>query len=224
MAIEILCASFVLGFYLSLACLGRCIPILIPYLLTKPLSAKSGLYTGTLFVTGRLAFYLPAGLVAHQLGISLVYIFSTVWLKYALILIGLISSAYGLFIVLQYKYKSKPLLSRYRKLVCAFRFLAPHKSKSFLIVVFGLLFASLLCPPFLLLLAQIVIYQDLVITVVATMIFWLTSSILILVSSIFIGGLGKDWAIIKNPERLRQICGIVLIFVGLIFIFRGIMA
>lgn len=207
---SVIATALLLGLTASLSCLGLCIPILVPYIMERDKKLREGLYTSIFFSVGRLIIYLSIGAVAFIVGSALTENTPVIWLKIAAGILGCVIIIYGAWVVFKLP---KPNWCP-AKLAQNFR---PVFS-----IVLGLLIGSFFCPALWIMLTGSVLsgnFPTLIFSVVA---FWSGSSIFILTAGTVSGGVGGRWGKKIGVEKLRDLCGMVLMMVGVFYLINAL--
>jgi sulfite exporter TauE/SafE len=207
---SVIATALLLGLTASLSCLGLCIPILVPYIMERDKKLREGLYTSIFFSVGRLIIYLSIGAVAFIVGSALTENTPVIWLKIAAGILGCVIIIYGAWVVFKIP---KPNWCP-AKLAQNFR---PVFS-----IVLGLLIGSFFCPALWIMLTGSVLsgnFPTLIFSVVA---FWSGSSIFILTAGTVSGGVGGRWGKKIGVEKLRDLCGMVLMMVGVFYLINAL--
>jgi sulfite exporter TauE/SafE len=207
---SVVVTALLLGLTASLSCLGLCIPILVPYIMERDKKLKEGLYTSIFFSFGRLMIYLTIGIIVFIIGSTLTDRTPEIWLRVAAAVLGCVVIIYGAWIVFKLP---KPDWCP-AKLARNFR---PVFS-----VVLGLLIGSFFCPALWIMLTGSVLsgnFPTLIFSVVA---FWSGSSIFILAAGTVSGEVGGRWRKKIGVEKLRDLCGMVLMMVGVFYLINAL--
>jgi sulfite exporter TauE/SafE len=205
----IVATALVFGLTASISCLGLCIPILVPYIMEKDKTLKEGFFTSITFSVGRLIIYFTLGLVVFMLGTLATQDAPRSWLKIAVAVLGCAVILYGIWIVFRLpKPKWCPA-----KLADNFR---PAFS-----VILGLLIGSFFCPLLWFTLVGAALTKDLLTMFFSVMVFWMGSSVTIIPAGTLSGGVGGRWRKKIGVEKLRDICGMVLMMVGVFYLINA---
>jgi len=205
----IVATALVFGLTASISCLGLCIPILVPYIMEKDKTLKEGFFTSITFSVGRLIIYFTLGLVVFMLGTLATQDAPRSWLKIAVAVLGCAVILYGIWIVFRLpKPKWCPA-----KLADNFR---PAFS-----VILGLLIGSFFCPLLWFTLVGAALTRDLLTMFFSVMVFWAGSSVTIIPAGTLSGGVGGRWRKKIGVEKLRDICGMVLMMVGVFYLINA---
>lgn len=207
---SIVVTALLLGLTASLSCLGLCIPILVPYIMERDKKLKEGLYTSIFFSIGRLIIYLSIGVVVFIVGSALTENTPVIWLKIAAAILGCVIIIYGAWIVFKLP---KPEWCP-AKLAQNFR---PVFS-----VILGLLIGSFFCPALWIMLTDSVLSGNLPTMIFSVVAFWGGSSIFILTAGSVSGEVGGRWRKKIGVEKLRDLCGMVLMMVGAFYLINAL--
>lgn len=206
---SVIATALLLGLTASISCLGLCIPILVPYIIEKDKTPKEGFFTSISFSVGRLIIYFTLGLVVFMIGTLATQDAPSSWLKIAVVILGGVVIIYGVWIIFRFpKPKWCPA-----KLADNFR---PAFS-----VLLGLLIGSFFCPLLWFALIRAALTRDILTMFFSVMVFWLGSSITIIPVGTLSGGVGGRWRKKIGVEKLRDICGIVLILIGVFYLINA---
>ncbi|MEW6069867.1 MAG: sulfite exporter TauE/SafE family protein [Candidatus Thermoplasmatota archaeon] len=207
MDVGIVATSFVLGLSVSLSCLGICLPVLAPYIISKDNDFKSGFNTSVLFSIGRLIIYLVLGTTVFIMGSGVISTFVGDWARFSAVLIGTTILLYGAWIIFKLPIPK----------LCKCKY-----SSSFYSIIIGMLVGSFFCPALWLAILNATLTKNFLIMTLSIISFWLGSSIFIILAGTLSGGISKKWKLLANAEKVRDVCGIVLICVGLFYITAGL--
>lgn len=205
---SIVATSLLLGLIASLSCLGLCIPILVPYIMEKDKTSKEGLFTAIFFSVGRLIIYLGVGIAVFMIGSAVVNRSPETWLKVAVGVLGILIILYGAWIVFKLP---KP------------KWCPAKVSESFrpmFSVILGLLIGSFFCWALWAALLMATLSGDISVLFLSVIAFWAGSSVTILIAGTLSGGVGGRWRKKIGVEKLREICGLVLMMVGAFYLIR----
>jgi sulfite exporter TauE/SafE len=206
---SIVATSFILGLVASISCLGLCIPILVPYIMEKDKTPKEGFRTSIFFSMGRLFIYMAIGLVVFMVGYALIQRSPQNWLKFAVAILGFVVIFYGAWIVFRIR---KPKWCP-AKVAENFR---PMFS-----VVLGLLIGSFFCPLLWIALVRATLTRDILTMFLSVVTFWLGSSGTIIAAGTVSGEVGGRWSKKMGAQKLKELCGMVLMMVGLMYLING---
>ena len=211
MDLGIILTSLGLGLVASLSCLGFCIPILVPYIMEKDKTPKEGFYTSIFFSVGRLIIYLGIGLVVFAIGSSVTENIPEVWLKISGLILGIVVMIYGAWIYFKFQ---KPKW-------CPAK-LTPHIRPMFSVML-GVLIGSFFCPLlWITLVGATTLSGDFLTLILSVFAFWIGSSTSIVVAGTISGEGGGRLGKKIGLEKLRELMGMVLIMVGIFYLFRGL--
>lgn len=205
----IVATAFIFGLTASISCLGLCLPILVPYIMERDKTLREGFFTSITFSVGRLIIYFTLGLVVFMLGTLATQDAPRSWLKIAVAVLGCVVIIYGIWIVFRLP---KPEWCP-AKLADNFR---PAFS-----VILGLLIGSFFCPLLWFALVAAALTRDLLTMFFSVMLFWLGSSVTIIPAGTLSGGVGGRWRKKIGVEKLRDICGMVLMMVGVFYLINA---
>ncbi len=205
----IVATAFVLGLVASLSCLGFCIPILVPFIMEKDKNLKEGLFSSIFFLIGRLIIYLTIGTTIFMIGSAATERSPTIWLKIAAWTLGCVVMLYGVWTVFKFskpKWCPATLANNYRPVFS---------------VILGLLIGSFFCWALWLMIGLAVLSGDFPTLLLSVIAFWMGSSACIITAGTISGGVGGRWRKKIGADRLRDVCGMVLILVGILYLIRG---
>lgn len=203
-------SAFVFGLIASISCLGLCIPILVPYIIERDRTSREGLVTSILFSMGRLMIYLALGLGVFMIGSQLTQRSPDVLLMLSVIVLGAVIIAYGVWIMFRVrspKWCPARISENFR----------PAFS-----VLLGLLIGSFFCPLLWFTLVQATLTRDFITLVLSVGAFWIGSSGTILAAGFLSGEVGRRWREKIGSEKIRDICGLALILVGIFYLINVI--
>jgi sulfite exporter TauE/SafE len=206
-------ASFLLGLSASPACLGVCLPVLLPHIGVvgggRPLQA--GFATSLFFALGRLVIYLGLGMVLFVLGASLQEaglsdwaLSNAPWISASRVLLAILVVFYGITVVFDWP----------RLAWCQTFFHGPRQ-RPLLSVLLGALAGSILCPALWLALLQVAQLDWQPLAWLSIVSFWLGSSLFVIAAGISAGALLRHW---RNLAQVRGVAGATLIFVGALYL------
>jgi sulfite exporter TauE/SafE len=207
---SVVVTALLLGLTASLSCLGLCIPILVPYIMERDKTPKEGLFTSIFFSFGRLIIYLAIGIVVFIIGSAVTERSPENWLKIAVAILGCVVIIYGAWIVFKLP---KPNWCP-AKLAQNFR---PVFS-----VILGLLIGSFFCPLLWIALVRAALSRESTIMFLSVIAFWLGSSVSIIAAGTVSGGVGGRWGKKIGVEKLRDLCGMVLMMVGVFYLINAL--
>jgi sulfite exporter TauE/SafE len=199
-------SAFIFGLTASISCLGLCIPILVPYIMERDKTSKEGLFTSIFFSMGRFMIYMSMGLAVFMIGSQLTGNSPEIVLRIAVLLLGIVIISYGAWIVFRV---SKP------------KWCPAKVSQNFrpaFSVILGLLIGSFFCPLLWFTLVQATLTRDFPTLVMSVAVFWVGSSGTILAAGFVSGEVGGRWRKKIGLERIRDICGMALILVGIFYL------
>jgi len=216
MVFQALVTSFLLGLSASPACLGVCLPVLLPHIGVvggeRPLQA--GFAASFLFALGRLVIYLGLGMVLFALGASLQGAGlwgwagrNTPWIGASRFLLAILITLYGISVVFDWP----------RLAWCQTFFHGPRQ-RPLLSVLLGALAGSILCPALWLAFLQAAQLAWLPLAWLSIVSFWLGSSLLVITVGVSAGALLGYW---RNLAQVRGVAGATLIFVGALYLIGG---
>jgi sulfite exporter TauE/SafE len=203
MDIGLLGLALTLGLAANFFCAGACLPVLAPFIMGRTEGGRSGLSLGFWFAMGRLPLYLALGLIVAWTG-------DEVMEGQAL---GVTVAMRVVLAVAIMVYGGAEAFSIRLPHLCA----TPKGTNAFSLVL-GALIGSIACPPLAILLAELFLEGDMATSIVAVLVFWAASSILILVSAGISGGaataLNRRW----EEGKLREVMGWVLVMFGVVYL------
>ena len=208
--ITLIATGLSLGFSASTSCTTVCLPVLLPYLASdKNTGFLRGLNTILLFTLGRMIAYM-------LLGIVVVFLIGSAdispWLVPAVtLLLGLVLFSYGLHTLGAFQLSTKPVV-RACEAVSSRR--PPF--------VMGLLVGSRPCMPLVAALLYSISLAGIGQVIIFMFFFGLASSLLVVVLGL--AGRGVINLLVNKVglDRIRRLSGLVLVFLGLIFVIQGI--
>ncbi len=194
--------ALLLGLSTGLYCLGFCIPLVAPVLLSYRSHLRESAATLALFLLGRLSAYLLFGLVFGALGGFLVrfWSFRTIWVPILHALLGFLMILYGLA-------HSFPRLE-----LC--RVLRPRFQSRWYPALLGLLAGINLCPPFLLAVTAVLDVGGIIQGMVFFLAFFLATSVYLL--PLLFSGLAARFDSVRFAARFASV------LVGIYFIFLSV--
>ena len=212
MVFQALFTSFFLGLSASPACLGVCLPVLLPHIGVvggeHPL--KAGFATSFLFALGRLVIYLGLGTALFALGVSLQEAGvwrNTAWIGASRFLLAILVMLYGISVVFDWP-----------RLVWCQTFFHGLRQQPLLSVLLGALAGSILCPALWLAFLQVTQLAWLPLAWLSIVSFWLGSSLFVITVGVSAGALLGYW---RNLPQIRGVAGATLIFVGALYLIGG---
>lgn len=206
----IVSSAFVMGFSTSLVCLGTCVPLMAPYTATgeKP-SALSGLFSAGLFSIGRLVAY--AGILVVFVAVRESISISATWLATATIISGVILMLSGLV-----------ALGVFNKPSALGRVLCKQMSGARSPLYLGILAGLKPCGPLLAAMAFMLTLPGAADMSIFILVFWLASSILLLVVGAAGGGLAYILGKRVGINRVKRIASVTMIVIGLVISVQAI--
>ncbi len=212
MVLQAMVTSFFLGLSASPACLGVCLPVLLPHIGVvgggRPLQA--GFAASFMFAVGRLLVYLCLGTALFALGASLQQAGlwkNTAWISAGHYLLAVLVILYGISVVFEWP----------RMAWCQTLFHGPRQ-RPLLSVLLGALAGSILCPALWLAFLQFTQLAWLPVAWLSIVTFWVGSSLFVIAVGVSAGALLGYW---RNLPQVRGIAGATLIFVGLLYLIGG---
>ncbi len=206
----VIASAFVFGLTASISCLGLCIPILVPYIIEKDKTSKEGLITSIFFSMGRLFIYLAMGLFIFMVGSALTERSPATFLKIALAILGCVVIIYGVWLVFKLP----------RPKWCPAKI--AENFKPVFSVILGLLIGSFFCPLLWLALVRATLTGDIITMFMSVFVFWMGSSVTILAAGTVSGEVGGRTGKRIGYEKLRDLCGMVLMMVGVFYLISGL--
>ncbi len=212
MVLQAIVTSFLLGLSASPACLGVCLPVLLPHIGAagggRPLQA--GFAASFLFALGRLILYLGLGTALFALGVSLQEAGlwrNIIWLGAGHFLLAILVVLYGISVVFDW-----PRLTWCQSLFHG------QRQRPLLSVLLGALAGSILCPALWLAFLQITQLAWLPVAWLSIVSFWLGSSLFVIAVGVSAGAILRYW---RDLPQVRGIAGATLIFVGVLYLIGG---
>ncbi len=212
MIMQSIVTSFLLGLSASPACLGVCLPVLLPHIgvVGGDRPVQTGFAVSLFFALGRLVVYLTLGITLFAMGASLQdaglweslsknSVLSTV----TRLLLASLVMLYGISVVFGWP-----------RLNWCQTFFHGRRQQPVLSVLLGVLAGSVLCPALWLALLYIVRMNWLPAAGLAIVSFWLGSSLIVIAMGISAGVILRHW---RNLAQIRGVAGATLIFVGLLY-------
>lgn len=202
--------ALALGFAASLSCLGICIPILVPYIMGKDKTLKEGFITSSLFSLGRVIIYFSIGIVVFLISMTLTEDAPESWLTIAVAILGVVIIIYGVWIVFKLP---KP------------NWCPAKLAKNFgpvFSVILGLLIGSFFCPALWIALVGATLTRDFSVLLLSVGAFWAGSSVFIIIAGSVSGEVGGRFGKKVGVEKLRDLCGMVLIMAGAFYLYSGL--
>ena len=199
------------GLGASLSCLGVCLPIFLPYVMEKDKTFKEGLSTSLLFSLGRLIIYIGLGVAIFIIGSAVKEDAPEDWLRGAVAILGLVVILYGAWIVFDLP----------RPKWCPSK-LAKNFSHLFSIIL-GVLIGSFFCPLlWATLVLAVAVSGDFATMLLSVLSFWAGSSLMIIAAGTITGKMGGRSKRKIGVEKIRFICGLVLIMAGAFYLISGL--
>jgi len=240
MDISILLAAFLLGLSASPSCLAVCMPIMAPIITSdKDSSLRSGALFSIYLSLGRLVIYVSLAAVTGYVGHVLLDLDAEEGGPRELLVPRLVMGLVAIIVMIY----SIALLKGWKfPAACPGRFLShisrkrarggkdgaggdgtreqPGTSRKQNVIpfVFGVLFGSILCPPFLILLGTTLISVGLLVAVMAGVLFWAGTLPVNLLGGAFSGEFGRRWRKRRDNEDhnfVTNVSAITLLLVGL---------
>jgi sulfite exporter TauE/SafE len=212
MILQSIVTSFFLGLSASPACLGVCLPVLLPHIgvVGGERPVRAGFAVSLFFALGRLVVYLVLGVALFAMGVSLQdaglwesITKNGVWSTVARILLASLVMLYGISVVFGW-----PRLNWCQTLFHG------RRQRPILSMLLGMLAGSVLCPALWLALLYVVRLNWLPAAGLAIVSFWLGSSLIVIAMGISAGAILGHW---RNLAQVRGVAGATLIFVGLLY-------
>ena len=252
MEFSLLVAAFILGLSASPNCLAVCMPVMVPVITTDPKSSpKLGLYFSIYLSAGRLLIYLILAAFTGYIGSTLLNeenIFDEPGREVAArILMGIIAVVVILYAILLRKgwlppvtcpkmllptiTKKGPLMqtelpSNPRNDSKSDSNLSKGKERitesGMIPFIFGLLFASIICPPFIILLGTTLVSSGPGSSLVAGFLFWAGTLPLNLTAGTISGSFAERWrkkTDPKTPSFVTDVSTMTLVMVGFWWLF-----
>jgi hypothetical protein len=158
-----------------------------------------------------LIIYLLVGFGVFIIGTIALERSPDVWMKVAVVTLGCTVILYGAWIV----FKLPRFVSCPAKIAKNFR--------PFFSVILGVLIGSFFCLPLWIMLGLAVVSGDTLVLFLSVIAFWGGSSTTIIAAGTVSGGVGGRWRKKFGIEKLRELCGMVLMMVGVIFLINGLL-
>lgn len=187
---EVIINALALGLSTGIYCLGACLPIMVPYLLSEDRKFSRNIFLIIEFSAGRFLAYILFGILAAYFGMNLQSIASRRIIAGGIVLLSFFVIAYSL-------YKNFPTLK-----VCSLinRYI-PLSKLPFLL---GFLIGVNICPPFLLAMAYLAQKADYAKAIVFFGVFFLATSLYI-IPLIFAGAATK----FERVQHVGRIAGLL---------------
>jgi sulfite exporter TauE/SafE len=213
MVFQVVAASFLLGLSASPACLGVCLPVLLPHIGVvggeRPLQA--GFAASLFFTLGRLVIYLGLGMLLFALGASLQgaglwdwAVGNAPWFGASRFLLAILVALYGISVVFNWP----------RLAWCQTFFHGPRQ-RPLLSILLGALAGSILCPALWLAFLQAAQLGWQPLAWLSIVSFWLGSSLIVITAGVSAGAILRYW---RNLAQVRGVAGATLIFVGALYL------
>jgi sulfite exporter TauE/SafE len=213
MFLQIVAANFLLGLSASPACLGVCLPVLIPHIGVvggeRPL--RAGFAASLFFAAGRLVIYLGLGMLLFALGTTLQAadlrnwaVSNASWIGAGRFLLAILVVLYGISVVFNWP----------RLAWCQTFFQGPRQ-RPLLSILLGALAGSILCPALWLAFLQAAQLGWQPLAWLSIVSFWLGSSLFVITAGVSAGALLRHW---RNLAQVRGVAGATLIFVGALYL------
>ncbi len=212
MVLRAVVTGFFLGLSASPACLGVCLPVLLPHIgvVSGGSPLRAGFAASSLFALGRLILYLCLGTAVFALGASMMQAdlwSNTTWVRLGHILLAVLVALYGVSVVFNWP----------RLTWCQTLFHGP-RPQPLLSILLGALAGSILCPALWLAFLQVAELAWLPLALLCILSFWLGSSLFVIAIGVSAGALLKYW---RNLPQVRGVAGATLIFVGVLYMIGG---
>lgn len=213
MILQSLVTSFLLGLSASPACLGVCLPVLLPHIGVvggeRPL--RAGFTVSLFFALGRLVVYLVLGIVLFSMSASLQEAglwnwvgSNSVWATATRMVLAILIILYGVSVVFGWP----------RANWCQSFFHGPRQ-RPLLSMLMGVLAGSILCPALWLAFLYVMRLGWLPEATLSLLAFWVGSSLIVIVTGVSAGAILSRW---RNLSQVRGIAGATLIFVGALYL------
>ncbi|KPV63381.1 MAG: hypothetical protein AOA65_1389 [Candidatus Bathyarchaeota archaeon BA1] len=208
--LTLLISGFLLGLGVGTSCIAFCAPVLIPHIVADQRGAKKGFYASFLFNLGRLLAYLLYAIILGLLGQALAE-HTYKWASLATMTLGALLLIYGFFI--SYGRYVRPKLT---PKACS-RFSSPNST-----LIIGVLVGLSPCFPLIMAITYSATLGNIILSIIFFVFFWIGSSTYMWVLGGVAGAIGDLVAAHVRIERIRRICGIALMVVGLLFVSEGV--
>lgn len=250
MEVSLLLAAFVLGLSASPNCLAVCMPIMVPLITSdRDSSPKLGFFFSIYLSLGRLIVYLALAAITGYIGYTILDLDSAEQASGSDLIPRVIMGMIAIIVILYAFSLRKGWIS---PMTCPKRFLPDisisgstdgkrgnegreevpinETSRENLRVrgiplVFGLLFASVICPPFLILLGTALVSSGPGAALAAGLLFWVGTLPVHLLAGTFSGGFGRHWRK-RNDDKpstfVSDVSAITLIIVGIWWLFLAL--
>ncbi len=225
---SLLIAAFILGLSASPNCLAICMPVMIPLITSdRDSSPKLGLLFSIYLSVGRLVVYLALAAVTGYVGYTLLNLDSADEASGSdlvpKVIMGVIAVA-----VITYAFSLRkgwvPAMTCPKRLLPESTSSQERKVEK-LPIIFGLLFASIICPPYLILLGTALVSSGSLAALAAGFLFWAGTLPVNLLAGTFSGEFGKRWRK-ANEDRsasfVTDVSALTLIMVGIWWLFLAL--
>lgn len=213
MILQSMFTSFLLGLSASPACLGVCLPVLLPHIGVvggeRPL--RAGFAVSLFFALGRLVVYLVLGTVLFTMSASLQEAGlwdwmsrNSWWATSTRVVLAILIILYGVSVVFGWP----------RTSWCQ-AFFHGQRQRPWLSMLMGVLAGSILCPALWLAFLYVTRLSWLPEAALSLFAFWVGSSLIVIVTGISAGAILSRW---RNLAQVRGIAGATLIFVGALYL------
>ncbi len=213
MILQSVVTSFLLGLSASPACLGVCLPVLLPHIGVvggeRPL--RAGFAVSMFFALGRLVVYLVLGTILFTMSASLQEAGlwdwmgkNSLWATATRLVLALLIILYGISVVFGWP----------RANWCQTLFHG-RRQRPFLSMLMGVLAGSILCPALWLAFLYVTRLSWLPEAGLALVAFWVGSSLIVIATGVSAGAILTRW---KNLTQVRGVAGATLIFVGVLYL------
>lgn len=224
---SLLIAAFILGLSASPNCLAICMPVMIPLITSdRDSSPKLGLLFSIYLSLGRLVVYLTLAAATGYVGYTLLNLDSADETSGSDLVPKVIMGVIAVVVIIYALFLRKGWIS---PATCPKRLLPDISSNGMkaegLPLIFGLLFASIICPPYLILLGTTLVSSGPLAALVAGFLFWTGTLPVNLLAGTFSGGFGKRWRK-ANKDRpssfVTDVSALTLIMVGIWWLFLAL--
>jgi len=244
MEISLLLAAFVLGLSASPNCLAICMPIMVPMITSdRDTSPKLGFLFSVYLSLGRLMVYLALAAITGYVGYTLLNLDAGDQGSGDNLILRIVMGVIAIVVLL---YALSLLKGWIQPITCPKRFLpdiTPQRLDNeyqggdghpvtetsrdtmkvrVIPVMFGLLFASIICPPYLILLGTALVSSGPGAALVAGFLFWVGTLPVNLFAGAFSGEFGRKWRKRNDDEAssfVTNVSAITLIMVGIWWLF-----
>ncbi len=225
--------ALILGLIVNFACVGVCLPILVPLIMERDRGWRRGLATAGLFSLGRLVVYMSLGLGLLALGQKLADEPDPSFTRPAIIVAGLALMVYGGWTIANKgggsgcadqitDEETHPGGSATCAGLAARVVSHVTSGRGMSAIFFGAVVGSLLCPPLWVALAGAVLTLDLTVMILSVLAFWAGSSVSILAVGLASGHLAPRCEARTGRRQLRDIAAVMLIMMGLMYLANGL--